>query len=78
MSTLHHESLLETCFDEAWENFRTHNKLTEDELNWLTNNTLGTIDAIEKQARRLFDNMCQYTFTLILRINFFGSAYFEP
>ena len=59
MSTLHHESLFETCFDEAWENFRTHNKLTEDELNWLTNNTLGTIDAIEKQARRLFDNMCQ-------------------
>ena len=55
MSTLHHESLLETCFDEAWENFRTHNKLTEDELNWLTNNTLGTLDAIERQAQRLFD-----------------------
>ena len=59
MSTLHHESLLETCFDEAWENFRISNKLTEDELNWLTNNTLGTMDAIEKQARVLFEGLCQ-------------------
>ena len=59
MSTMQNEMILENCFDEAWENFRTHNKLTEDELNWLTNNTLGTMDAIERQARRLFDNMCQ-------------------
>ena len=61
MSTLHHESLLDTCFDEAWENFREHNKLTVDELNWLCNNTLGTLDAIEKQARRLFEDLCQWT-----------------
>ncbi len=59
MSTLHHENLLETCWDEAWENFRVSNKLTEDELNWLTNNTLGTLDAIEKQAHRLFEGLCQ-------------------
>lgn len=58
MSTLHHESILETCFDEAWENFRVSNKLTEDELNWLTNNTLGVMDAIEKQAQKLFEGMC--------------------
>ena len=58
MSTLHHENLLETCWDEAWENFRVSNKLTEDELNWLTNNTLGVMDAIEKQARKLFQEMC--------------------
>ena len=56
---MQNEMILENCFDEAWENFRVHNKLTEDELNWLTNNTLGTLDAIERQARRLFDNMCQ-------------------
>jgi hypothetical protein len=59
MSTLHHENLFETCFDEAWENFRVHNELTADELNWLTNNTRGTIDAIERQAQRLFDSLCQ-------------------
>ncbi len=58
MSTLHHESLLESCWDEAWENFRQSNQLTEDELNWLTNNTLGVMDAIEKQARKLFQEMC--------------------
>ena len=33
MSTLHHESLLETCFDEAWESFRVHNKLTVEQMN---------------------------------------------
>jgi len=59
MSTMQNEMILETCFDEAWENFRVHNKLTEDELNWLTNNTLGTLDAIERQAQRLFDSLCQ-------------------
>ncbi len=59
MSTLHHENLLETCWDEAWENFRVSNKLTEDELNWLTNNTLGVMDAIEKQAHKLFEGLCQ-------------------
>ena len=59
MSTLHHDSILETCFDEAWESFRVHNQLTEDELNWLTNNTLGVMDAIEKQAQKLFEGLCQ-------------------
>ena len=59
MSTLQNEMILENCFDEAWESFRTHNQLTVDELNWLCNNTLGTLDAIEKQARRLFEDLCQ-------------------
>ncbi len=32
---------------------------SENELNWLCNNTLGTLDAIEKQARRMFEDLCQ-------------------
>ena len=32
MSVLHHESLYETCHDEAWEEFRKANKLTDDQL----------------------------------------------
>ena len=60
MSSLHHESLMETCHDEAWEEFRIHNKLTEDQLNELCwRQTSGTLLAIEKQAQRKFDALCQ-------------------
>ena len=60
MSTLHHESLMEQCHDEAWESFRKHNKLTEDQLNELCwRQTSGTLLAIEKQAQRLFEDLCQ-------------------
>ena len=60
MSTLHHEALMEQCHDEAWENFRIHNKLTDDQLNELCwRQESGTLLAIEKQAQRMFDDMCQ-------------------
>ena len=60
MSSLHHEALLETCHDEAWEEFRIHNKLTEDQLNELCwRQESGSLLAIEKQAQRKFDALCQ-------------------
>ena len=59
MSTLHHESLLETCFDEAWENFRVSNKLTVEMMEELCSFSAGTVDAIEKTAQQMFDDMCQ-------------------
>ena len=60
MSVLHHEALMETCNDEAWENFRKHNKLTEDQLNELCRRQeSGTLLAIEKQAQRMFEELCQ-------------------
>lgn len=62
MSTLHHEALMEMCHDEAWEAFRVHNKLTDDELNelcWRNPDCSGTLPAIEKEAQRLFDERCQ-------------------
>ena len=60
MSTLNHEALLETCFDEAWESFRVHNKLTDDQLTSLCERSpSGTLIAIERQAQRMFDDMCQ-------------------
>ena len=60
MSTLHHESLMETCHDEAWEEFRIHNKLTEDQLNELCwRQTSGTLVAIERKARQKFEDLCQ-------------------
>ena len=59
MSTLHHESLMETCFDEAWENFRVHNKLTVDEMTELCSFSEGTRDRITKTAHEMFEDMCQ-------------------
>ena len=51
--------ILENCFDEAWESFRVNNKLTVDEMNELCSFSKGTVDAIERTAQRMFDDMCQ-------------------
>ena len=59
MSVLHHESLLETCFDEAWDSFRASNKLSLKEMEELWDFSRGTRDAIERQARKLFTEACQ-------------------
>ena len=60
MSSLHHEALLETCHDQAWEEFRVHNKLTEDQLNELCwRQTSGTLIAIERKAQKMFEDLCQ-------------------
>ena len=58
MSTLHHESILEDCLVEAEENFRISNKLTQKQLDELIVSSRGVRDAIESQARKLFDDQC--------------------
>jgi hypothetical protein len=51
---------METCHDEAWEEFRIHNKLTEDQLNELCwRQTSGTLVAIERKAQQMFEARCQ-------------------
>ena len=57
MSTLHHESLLETCFDEAWESFRVHNKLTVEQMNEIESHE-GVQIALRRSAERLFEDLC--------------------
>jgi len=59
MSTLNHESLLETCFDEAWDSFRVHNKLTVEQMEELFTFSQGTRLAIEITARKMFEDMCR-------------------
>tara|TARA_B100000902_G_scaffold216335_1_gene205675 strand:+ start:936 stop:1118 length:183 start_codon:yes stop_codon:yes gene_type:complete len=60
MSTLHHEALIETLHDEVWEEFRIHNKLTDDQLNELCwANESGTLLAIEKEVEKRFEDLCQ-------------------
>ena len=47
MSSLHHESLLETCYEEAWVDFAKTNNLTFDQLDALDQNSeLGYLPVI--------------------------------
>jgi len=57
MSCLHHEELLEDCYERAYDSFKTSNKLTEDMMQELILHK-GVADAIEKNARQMFEDMC--------------------
>ena len=59
MSSLHHENILEDCFEESMESFRVNNKLTHAELNELLSFSKGTFNAICSNAHKLFQDRCQ-------------------
>ena len=62
MSTSHHEQLLETCFEQAVEQFCTHNKLTPEmfaELESIKGFNAGLQIMLEKSAQKIFEDMCQ-------------------
>ena len=58
MSSLHHENILEDCFEIAMESFRINNKLTHEELQELITISEGTYNAICKQSYKLFQDRC--------------------
>ena len=58
MSVLHHESLLETCFETAVEEFCTSNKLTPEMYAQIEDHH-GVQIAITKRAYQIFDDLCQ-------------------
>tara|TARA_S200000501_G_scaffold6600_1_gene5855 strand:- start:363 stop:539 length:177 start_codon:yes stop_codon:yes gene_type:complete len=58
MSTLHHENLLEDCYERAYEQFRIHNKLNEQQMQELILHE-GVENAIVKSARKIFEDLCQ-------------------
>ena len=58
MSTLHHEALLETCYETAVEDFCTSNKLTPEMFAQIENHD-GVQLAISKKAYLIFDDLCQ-------------------
>ena len=58
MSTLHHEALLEQCFDEATEEFMTANKLDFEMFRQISDHE-GVMLAIEKKALQKFEDMLQ-------------------
>ena len=58
MSSLHHETILEECFEVAMESFRINNKLTHEQLQELITISEGTYNAICKQSYKLFQDRC--------------------
>ena len=58
MSSLHHENILEDCFEIAIESFRINNKLTHEQLEELITISEGTYNAICKQSYKLFQDRC--------------------
>ena len=58
MSSLHHENILEDCFEVAMESFRINNKLTHEQLQELITISEGTYNAICKQSYKLFQERC--------------------
>ena len=58
MSVLHHESILEDCFDQAWEEFRIHNKLTVEQMQEIENHE-GVQIALNKKANKMFEDLCE-------------------
>ena len=58
MSTLHHEALLETCYETAVEEFCTSNKLTPEMFAEIEQHE-GVQLALEKKALQIFEDMLQ-------------------
>ena len=59
MSCLQNEILLETIYDEVWEEYRIKNNLTSDELyNLEQKSPTGIIQFIEDETRRRFEELC--------------------
>ena len=59
MSCLQNESILESLFDEVWEEFRVSNKLTVEDMNELLSFSKGTNEALETLTMQRFEAMCQ-------------------
>ena len=57
MSSIRNESILESLFDEVWEEFRVSNKLTVEDMNELLSFSKGTNDALEKLTMERFEAM---------------------
>ena len=57
MSVLHHESILEDCFEQAIAEFCEANKLTS-EMFALIEDHLGVQFALDKKALAIFEGRC--------------------
>ena len=60
MSCLQNEMILESLFDEVWEEFRVSNKLTVEMMNELCSFSKGTNLALERLTQKRFEDLCQW------------------
>ena len=59
MSTLSHEALYETCFDESFDEYMRISGLSGDQMSdWMRVNPF-VIERIEEMAYKKFQDMCQ-------------------
>ena len=59
MSTLHHESLYETCFDESFDEYMRISGLTGDQMSeWVRINPF-VLERVEDMAWKKFQDLCQ-------------------
>ena len=59
MSVLHHEGILETCFEDAYEYFRIENNYTISEMEDLCIENKNLRKRLEEVAIQLFEDRCQ-------------------
>ena len=57
MSHAVNDEILETCYEDAYNNFMVNNKLTNDQMQELILHE-GVELAVVKQAKKLFENLC--------------------
>ena len=59
MSVLHHEAILENCFEIAYENFRIENNYSKDRMEELYLINKNIQNKLEEIATQLFEDLCQ-------------------
>jgi len=59
MSCIHNETILETLYDEVWEEYRIANCLSADQLEAMEQNSeTGTIPEIVSTTNQRFEALC--------------------
>ena len=59
MSVLHHESILESCLEDAYESFRIDNNYSISEMEDLYMQNKNVRMRLEEVAKMLFEDLCQ-------------------
>ena len=58
MSCIHNESILESLYDEVWEEYRVANCLSDDQLYTLEQSSeTGTLPEIELETNKRFEEL---------------------
>ncbi len=59
MSVLHHEAILENCFEIAYEDFRIENNYSKDRMEELYLMNKNIQNRLEEVATQMFEDLCQ-------------------